>query len=300
MHALRARDIDVVAVQGRLLPSGRGAAEFAYVSPDHAQHPVSILMLNGDSIPEFAAEVGEEFFRDRYTIGFYWWEVDPYPADAWDPALKYVDELWAGTEFVGNILRRGVDIPVTVVRVPVADPPPVTVDRVHYGLPEDATLFEFVYDYESSGQRKNPLGLVQAYIKTFAPDDGCHLLLKCLGTSIARRITRRSSSPRPAVPTSRLSTASSPAGRRTRSSGSATATCRRTAPRASAIRWLRRWPTAFVCTAYGGVLDFANQETARLVKYTVDHRPVRDPVPAGQQLGRSRSRRPRAADALGL
>jgi glycosyltransferase involved in cell wall biosynthesis/2-polyprenyl-3-methyl-5-hydroxy-6-metoxy-1,4-benzoquinol methylase len=269
VRALRARDIPVVPVQGRLLPSGRGAAEFAYVTPDHAEHPVSILMLNGDSIPEFAAEVGADFFRDRYTIGFYWWEVDPYPADAWDPGLKYVDELWAGTEFVGDILRKGVDIPVTVVRVPVAEPPPVTVDRAHFGLPDDATLFAFIYDYESSGQRKNPLGLVQAYTKAFGPNDGCHLLLKSLG-HIHRPADHEevlvAASGRPDITIiDRFLTAEE------KDSLVGLCDCYVSPHRSEGFGYTVAEAMAYgkpvVCTAYAGVLDFANEQTARLVKW---------------------------------
>jgi glycosyltransferase involved in cell wall biosynthesis/2-polyprenyl-3-methyl-5-hydroxy-6-metoxy-1,4-benzoquinol methylase len=272
VHAIRVRDIDVVPVQGRVIPSGRGESDFGYVTPDHAEHPVTILMLNGDSIPLFAEDVGEDFFRDRYTIGFYWWEVDPYPADAWNPALEYVDELWAGTEFVGDILRRGhgVNVPVTVVRVPVADPPAVTCDRAHFGLPEDATLFGFVYDYESSGQRKNPLGLVQAYTQAFAPGDGAHLVLKCLG-SVHRSddheevLVAASGRDDITIIDRYLTTAE-------KDSLVGICDCYVSPHRSEGFGYTLAEAMAYgkpvICTDYAGVQDFATEETALLVKAT--------------------------------
>ena len=268
VHALRASGVDVTAVQGRVMPSGRGEAAFDYVAPDRAAHPVSILMLNGDSITAFAEDVGEDFFRDRYTVGFYWWEVDPYPAEAWDPALEYVDELWAGTEFVGDILRRGVDVPVNVVRVPVADPPPVTVDRAHFGLPEHATLFGFVYDYESSGRRKNPLGLIEAYRKAFDPDDGAHLLLKSLGS--VHRVEDHEEVLVAADGRDDITIIDRFLSAEEKDSLVGLCDCYVSPHRSEGFGYTLAEAMAYgkpvVCTGYGGVLDFADERTARLVR----------------------------------
>ena len=268
VHALRASSVEVTPVQGRVMPSGRGEAAFDYVAPDRAEHPVSILMLNGDSITAFAEDVGEDFFRDRYTIGFYWWEVDPYPAEAWDPALEYVDELWAGTEFVGDILRRGVDVPVNVVRVPVAEPPPVTVDRAHFGLPKDATLFGFVYDYESSGRRKNPLGLVEAYRKAFGPDDGAHLLLKSLGS--VHRVEDHEEVLVAAADREDITIIDRFLTAEEKDSLVGLCDCYVSPHRSEGFGYTLAEAMAYgkpvVCTGYGGVLDFADASTARLVR----------------------------------
>ena len=55
---------------------------------------------------------------------------------------------------------------------------PVGIDRRELGLPGDRTIFLFCFDLMSVLERKNPLGLVDAYRRAFGPEDGALLVLK--------------------------------------------------------------------------------------------------------------------------
>jgi SAM-dependent methyltransferase len=63
------------------------------------------------------------------------------------------------------------------IPVPIRVPSPAGLTREQIGLPE-GFLFFFMFDFFSSIERKNPLGLIEAYRRAFGPDDGAVLVLK--------------------------------------------------------------------------------------------------------------------------
>ncbi|HEY5473224.1 MAG TPA: hypothetical protein VIK32_08540, partial [Candidatus Limnocylindrales bacterium] len=86
--ALEAAGVPTTPVQGLLVPPTRQQAEFSPVGPQDAHHDVNVVVVNGEQMPDFVRDVGEAFFAGRPTIGVWWWEVDPYPAAEWAPALQ--------------------------------------------------------------------------------------------------------------------------------------------------------------------------------------------------------------------
>src|SRR5262249_35033932 len=72
--------------------------------------------------------------------------------------------------------------PIPVVKVPLNVPnrsSSCPYSRTRFGLKNDTFVFLFVFDYMSVFQRKNPLGLVQAFRKAFGGKDDALLVLKC-------------------------------------------------------------------------------------------------------------------------
>lgn len=176
--ALDAAHVPALPVQGMLVPPSRQEAEFQFSTPDDAPFPINILCLNGDMVPLFAREVGEEFFRDRYTIALWWWEVGSPPV-GWQDAFRWVDEVWVATEHVRSLIAPTTTKAVTHVPMPVRLPPICDFRRADLGLPE-GFLFLYIYDYHSTEARKNPTGLVEAFKRAFPPGSGAKLALKCI------------------------------------------------------------------------------------------------------------------------
>ncbi len=56
-----------------------------------------------------------------------------------------------------------------------------TSDKSRFGLPEDAVVFGFMFDFDSVLERKNPLGLIRAFKAAFGDDPAAFLLLKTNG-----------------------------------------------------------------------------------------------------------------------
>ncbi|HEV2769929.1 MAG TPA: glycosyltransferase, partial [Solirubrobacteraceae bacterium] len=137
--------------------------------------PFNLVCVNAPELPQFAAEAGPEFFADRYTIGVWAWETDVVPA-SWDPAFALVDEIWVYSSYVAEVLSHAAPCPVVRMALPIVVPDPHGA-RPGFSLPDGFT-FLFLFDFYSTLQRKNPLGLLEAFKRAFAPGEGPQLLLK--------------------------------------------------------------------------------------------------------------------------
>ena len=145
---------------------------------------VNIVCVNADQLPVFAGEVGPSFFAGRYTIGQWAWELEDFP-EQFRGAFDLVDEVWAISEFTRAAIAAATSKPVFAVPLPIVPPRvPPSVDRTALGLPEDRTLFLFCFDLLSVLERKNPLGLVEAYTRAFEPDGGATLVLKVINGNL--------------------------------------------------------------------------------------------------------------------
>jgi glycosyltransferase involved in cell wall biosynthesis len=141
-----------------------------------APYPVSIVCINPDGLPGAEAQLGRSFFADRYTIGYWWWEVDAFPA-RWERGFDLIDEIWTGSRFVADVLAPAAPIPVLRMPVPVAAP---AASEDGLELP-DGFKFLTVYDYRSVPARKNPLGAIEAFQRAFGGSDEVTLVLKSVG-----------------------------------------------------------------------------------------------------------------------
>jgi glycosyltransferase involved in cell wall biosynthesis/SAM-dependent methyltransferase len=148
--------------------------DFTDLSTDE-ELPFNLVCVNAPELPAFAADVGPAFFEDRYTIGVWAWETDAVPA-TWDQSFRLVDEIWVYSSYVADILSRVAPCPVVRVPLPIVPPEPQGA-TVPFRL-ADGFTFLFMFDFYSTLQRKNPLGLVEAFKRAFAPGEGPQLLLK--------------------------------------------------------------------------------------------------------------------------
>src|SRR3954469_10812605 len=138
--------------------------------------PFNLVCVNAPELPQFVAEAGRDRFRDRYTIGVWAWETDAIPA-SWDSAFALVDEIWVYSRYVADLLSHSAPCPVVRVPLPIEIPQP-SGDDIGFALGRGAFTFLFLFDFWSTLQRKNPLGLVRAFIRAFEPNEGPRLLLK--------------------------------------------------------------------------------------------------------------------------
>jgi glycosyltransferase involved in cell wall biosynthesis len=59
--------------------------------------------------------------------------------------------------------------------------------RARVGLSADRFVFLYLFDFHSYAERKNPLGLIQAFKKAFGDQEDVELLIKCSHSSFAPR-----------------------------------------------------------------------------------------------------------------
>ncbi len=180
----------------RKLMSGLDCAEIAYStitydrtlsrqehqvderSPQQAPFDMNVICVNADQLPIFREDAGPAFFEQRYTVGVWFWEVSRFPP-VFHNAFDLVDEVWAATSFVRDALAAATSKPVHIVPLPLEMPSAEPISREKLGLP-DNFMFLFSFDLLSIFERKNPLGVVDAFTRAFDEGEGPILVLKCI------------------------------------------------------------------------------------------------------------------------
>jgi glycosyltransferase involved in cell wall biosynthesis len=183
--SLRSQDIPVTTMTVEVVHPedipGAPAEDYGRVRfedvDDTAHSRFNLVLVNPEELPQFADVLGEEFFADRISIGVWAWETDFIP-DYWEERFELFDELWVYSRFVAENLSRASPVPVVPIPIPIVAPDPEG-QELHLELP-DGFRFLFMFDFNSTAQRKNPLGLIEAFKRAFAPGEGPQLLVKTL------------------------------------------------------------------------------------------------------------------------
>ncbi|MDQ2911486.1 MAG: methyltransferase domain-containing protein [Actinomycetota bacterium] len=142
-------------------------------------YPTNIVCLNAEHLLSFTRGEGRELLRGRYSVGLWFWETSRFPPEL-RQALDYLDEVWVASLFVADAISAETAKPVLTLPLPVIVPEPSGLARADLRLAEDAFVFAYVFDFFSTIERKNPLGLVEAYKRAFSPDAGALLYLKSI------------------------------------------------------------------------------------------------------------------------
>lgn len=137
---------------------------------------VNMICVNADELPHFISDAGAAFLTDRYNIGIWAWEVERFPDDMARNA-GLLDEIWGISHYTADAIAPFVSRVVRPFLPPV--PPPVTgrFDRADLGIP-DGYLVLFAFDFDSIFERKNPLGVIDAFTRAFTAGEGPILVLK--------------------------------------------------------------------------------------------------------------------------
>ena len=113
---------------------------------------------------------GEDYFHGP-RIGIWGWETNTIPA-RWQRAFALVEEIWVYSRFMAENIgarRPGAGDRPAAARAATAGK---TCVPTAPGTCPSGFLFLFVFDYLSTIQRKNPVGLIEAFKLAFAPGRG--------------------------------------------------------------------------------------------------------------------------------
>lgn len=143
------------------------------------RYATNAFFLNADQMPTARALLGKRAFAGHHNIGFWLWELETFPHD-WRHAFKLVDEVWAPTAFVRDAIGAATDKPVSRMPMPIEFDVPAGMGRAYFGLPNEAFVFLFSYDFNGFVSRKNPEAVIAAFRQAFADNtQGVRLLVKC-------------------------------------------------------------------------------------------------------------------------
>ena len=161
-----------------LNPSLHRDESWKHKEVNFSSYDFTILAVNPDNIFNAKARVQKRFVRDRYTIGYWFWELPEIP-DNWQSSFSLVDEVWAASRFIQDSISQKSPVPVFRVPVPIRLGPTDKFSRQSFSLPERQFLFLSMCDSHSHLARKNPLGVLRAFKKAFPGDNkGVGLVLK--------------------------------------------------------------------------------------------------------------------------
>jgi len=142
-----------------------------------------ITCVNADILPSLSDRLELPKLRGQH-VGLWFWELEEFPGH-YGRSLALVHEVWAASEFTRRAIQRITDKPVRLIRLPIEIPDqPTAFTRRSLGMPESDFVFLTNFDYLSVCERKNPGGVIRAYMAAFGPDDGVRLIVKSINSGL--------------------------------------------------------------------------------------------------------------------
>jgi glycosyltransferase involved in cell wall biosynthesis len=147
------------------------------------RHRCNVFHVNADQMPRTYLHLGSAFFRGRYNIGYWAWELGTWPRE-WLPAIGTVDEIWAPSQFIRDAIAPATRKPVQWMPLCVELPAFRELPRSAFGVPNDAYLFVFTFDGHSYFERKNPRAAVRAFQAAFPSEGDARLIIKTMHSDV--------------------------------------------------------------------------------------------------------------------
>jgi glycosyltransferase involved in cell wall biosynthesis len=129
-----------------------------------------------------------ELFKNKYNIYFLNWESEYFPSECVQN-ISFFDEVWTPAQYCKDVISKYVSVPVNVIPYPIDIPFLEAEDEVASNFYDKSRFnFLFIFDYNSTLERKNPLNLIEAFQKAFGKEDvSVYLTIK---TSMSTRFAK--------------------------------------------------------------------------------------------------------------
>ena len=165
-------------------PAGNGAActdrtlePLLCSDPNGGPYAFNLVCMAAPIQARWLLQSGFDPLRDRYTIAAWPWETRQWP-EAWEPLLEVVDEVWPSSTFTAQALQEpaaqaGVPLHVMPMAAEISDADRFCslasrqATRDQLGLPNDAVVFVYSFDLNSTAIRKNPMAALEAFQQAF-------------------------------------------------------------------------------------------------------------------------------------
>jgi len=139
-----------------------------------------LTIINADQSDEFYNEVTFDYFKNKYNIALWAWELSDFPKK-FISNEKYYDEIWVLSNFVAESLSKSLSIPVVKIPCPIViDEKKFVKNKSKFDIMNDEFIFLFIFDFYSVYQRKNPNAVVQAFCDAFDKNENTILILKSI------------------------------------------------------------------------------------------------------------------------
>ena len=175
LRILDAARISVAPIDFRVGNLARMNEIVSRAATGRAPHSINLFHINADQMQVAWSSLGSALFEGRYNIGYWAWELPEFP-DIWVPAFDLLDKVWVPSAFCQQAIAA--KSPVPVLRVPHSvDPGSAQPDRSAFGIGGDVA-FLAMCDVLSVPERKNPVGVIEAFRRAFPANEPVRLFLK--------------------------------------------------------------------------------------------------------------------------
>ena len=155
---------------------GKVAVHWKHMTTE--DYPVSFYFMAPMECANLSKRYPRLFSQPRLKVGYFLWELPHYPK-AFVPALQLVDHIWCPTSFVQKSFMGAVQKLVLSIPLPVPVLQPSARNfRDEMGIPKGAFVALYMFDMHSTVNRKNPQGVVDAFLRFAANKPDAYLILK--------------------------------------------------------------------------------------------------------------------------
>lgn len=141
---------------------------FTVFSKD-APNPINLVQVSPSTteIEHFFEYFDHSLFKSKYNILYLAWESETLPEDN-IVNINLFDEVWTPSEYCKICLEKFIALPIKVIPHPIDIElkPTHDTDAEHF-FNKKMFNFLFIFDYNSSIERKNVVNLIKAFRNTF-------------------------------------------------------------------------------------------------------------------------------------
>jgi len=148
---------------------------------EDAPHPINLVQVSPSTteIVHFFEYFDSSLFKEKYNILYVAWESETLPGD-YIVNINLFDEVWTPSEYCKTCLEKFIALPIKVIPHPIDIElkPTYDTDAEHF-YNKEMFNFLFIFDYNSSIERKNVINLIQTFRSTFEGwDNNAFLTIK--------------------------------------------------------------------------------------------------------------------------
>ncbi|MFO1395980.1 MAG: glycosyltransferase [Burkholderiales bacterium] len=177
LRIIKAASVPVSPINFRVGNMSRMREAIPELPPSGSLHAINLFHINADQMFVARDALGASLLEGRYNIGFWAWELPEFP-DAWLPSFELVDEVWVPSSFCQRAIAVKSPVPVLCVPHSVEAPAGLVADRGRFRIADDDVAFFAMCDVLSVPERKNPLGVAEAFRAAFPGGEKVRLILK--------------------------------------------------------------------------------------------------------------------------
>lgn len=134
-------------------------------------YPINLVLMGPYEAKRIFFHYPEDFFTNTYNIFYLNWESE-YISEEYVNNLELYNEIWVPSQYCKDILAKYSKIPIHIIPYPIeiaVDNKPDEEAEQFYN--KNSFNFLFMFDYNSTIERKNTINLIDAFEKAFGKND---------------------------------------------------------------------------------------------------------------------------------